>query len=82
MVDGLSPNDFRFIGTQKSLFSCQGKYDTENEGHVVFEAIGIARQNQLLPWLENSEPVDIVLMLLGTNDVVSPRKASSVGCRD
>jgi hypothetical protein len=62
--------DIKFVGTQKSLFPCQGKYDGDNEGHVGYEAIGIARQNQLPPRLERSKHVDIVMMLLGTNDVV------------
>jgi hypothetical protein len=60
----------KFIGTQKSLFPCEGKYDSDNEGHVGYEAIGIANQNQLPSLLERSKPVDIVMMFLGTNDMV------------
>ncbi|KAF1807892.1 SGNH hydrolase [Eremomyces bilateralis CBS 781.70] len=60
---------FKFVGTQKSLFSCPGEYDLEHEGHVGYEAIGIASKGQLSGWLNQVKPVDIGMILLGTNDV-------------
>jgi hypothetical protein len=47
-----------------------GNYDGDHEGHSGFEAIGIANYKLLPGWIDQVKPVDIVLMLLGTNDVV------------
>jgi hypothetical protein len=62
---------FKFVGTLKSQFPCTGQYDQDHEGHVGYEAIGIAKQNQLTGWLNKVKPVDIGMILLGTNDVVN-----------
>jgi hypothetical protein len=61
---------FKFVGTQKSRFACTGEYDQDHEGHSGYEAIGIANQNQLKGWLDAVTPVDVGMILLGTNDVV------------
>jgi hypothetical protein len=42
----------------------------DHEGHVGYEAIGIANQDLLRGWLDKVKPVDIGMILLGTNDVV------------
>jgi hypothetical protein len=60
----------KFVGTQKSFMPCTGTYDGDHEGHSGFEAIGIANYKLLPGWLDQVKPVDIVMMLLGTNDVV------------
>jgi hypothetical protein len=61
---------FKFVGTLKSQFPCNGQYDLDHEGHVGYEAIGIANQDLLRGWLDKVKPVDIGMILLGTNDVV------------
>jgi lysophospholipase L1-like esterase len=49
---------------------CQGTFDIDNEGHGGYLATGIANNNQLPGWLSATQP-DIVMMMLGTNDVWS-----------
>jgi hypothetical protein len=70
LAQGGLKGQFKFVGTQKSMFSCSGQYDQNHEGHVGYEAIGIANKNQLKGWLDKVKPVDIGMILLGTNDVV------------
>ncbi|MEO3756102.1 cellulose binding domain-containing protein [Streptomyces sp. B6B3] len=59
--------DVDFVGTQQNPY-CQGSFDIDNEGHGGFQATGIVRDNQLPGWLSATDP-DIVMMMLGTNDV-------------
>ena len=61
--------DVDFVGTLQNPY-CQGSFDVDNEGHGGFLATGIANNNQLPGWLSATQP-DIVLMMLGTNDVWS-----------
>ncbi|WP_129843085.1 cellulose binding domain-containing protein [Streptomyces sp. RFCAC02] len=61
--------DVDFVGTLQNPY-CQGAFDGDNEGHGGFLATGIANDNQLPGWLSGTDP-DIVLMMLGTNDVWS-----------
>lgn len=57
-----------FVGTL-SPDGCGFTYDGEHDGHGGYLATGIANANQLPGWLAVSQP-DIVMMELGTNDVV------------
>ncbi|GAB2894873.1 cellulose binding domain-containing protein [Streptomyces mayteni] len=61
--------DVDFVGTLQNPY-CQGSFDVDNEGHGGFQATGIANDNQLPGWLSATSP-DIVMMMLGTNDVWS-----------
>lgn len=56
-----------FVGTLPSQ-GCGFTYDGENEGHGGYLATNIAKQNQLVGWLDKTKP-DVVMMHLGTNDV-------------
>jgi lysophospholipase L1-like esterase len=56
-----------FTGTL-SAQGCGFTYDGENDGHGGFLATGIVSNKQLPGWLAVSKP-DIVMMMLGTNDV-------------
>jgi len=56
-----------FVGTLPAQ-GCGFTYDGENDGHGGFLATGIVSNNQLPGWLAVSKP-DIVMMMLGTNDV-------------
>jgi lysophospholipase L1-like esterase len=57
-----------FVGSQPGGGCNYGyTYDGDNEGHGGYSATGIARDNQLPPWLAAADP-DIVIMHLGTND--------------
>jgi lysophospholipase L1-like esterase len=56
-----------FVGTLPGQ-GCGFPYDGENEGHGGFLATNVANQNQLVGWLDATDP-DIVLMHFGTNDV-------------
>lgn len=56
-----------FVGTG-SAGGCGITFDGEHEGHGGFKATGIVSDNQLPGWLAYSQP-DMVMMMLGTNDV-------------
>ncbi|MFV2120281.1 cellulose binding domain-containing protein [Streptomyces sp. Act-28] len=59
--------DVDFVGTQRNPW-CEGTFDIDNEGHGGFLATGIANAGQLPGWLSATDP-DVVMMMLGTNDV-------------
>lgn len=64
--------NFDFVGTQKS--SCAGTgVDQDHEGHPGSLATDFAKNGNLTGWL-NANPPDIVLMLVGTNDVLIGKK--------
>ncbi|TDB73800.1 GDSL-type esterase/lipase family protein [Micromonospora sp. KC723] len=65
-----------FVGTLRNPY-CSGSFDIDNEGHGGYSATGIADNNQLPGWLSASRP-DIVLMMLGTNDVWGNRGTSNI----
>jgi lysophospholipase L1-like esterase len=57
-----------FVGSIREA-SCSGSYDPDTEGHSGIQITDIANENQLPPWLNAGQP-DIILMHLGTNDIV------------
>lgn len=59
--------DVDFVGTRQNPW-CEGAFDIDNEGHGGFLATGIANADQLPGWLSGTDP-DVVMMMLGTNDV-------------
>jgi lysophospholipase L1-like esterase len=65
-----------FVGTQPPQ-GCAVPYDGDSEGHGGILATNMADQNQLPPWLTANTP-DIVVMLLGTNDVWSGKAPSVI----
>jgi len=65
-----------FVGSLPGQ-GCGFAYDGENEGHGGFLATNIARQNQLVGWLSQTNP-DVVMMHLGTNDVWSNLPPSTI----
>ncbi|KAF2669542.1 SGNH hydrolase [Microthyrium microscopicum] len=67
VAGGITANDFKFVGSQGSLFPCTGTYDKANEGHVGWEMSQIP--SALPGFLKTAAPVDVVMMLMGTNDV-------------
>ncbi|KAF2019921.1 carbohydrate esterase family 3 protein [Aaosphaeria arxii CBS 175.79] len=57
-----------FVGSVKGG-DCGFPFDAEHEGHSGFQATGIVANNQLPGWLSAAKP-DIVMMHLGTNDII------------
>jgi len=64
--------DIDFVGTQTGQ-TCSLPFDSDCEGHGGILAIDIADQNQLPSWLNATNP-DILMMHLGTNDILSGTK--------
>ena len=73
-ADGFT--DLDFVGSLPSP-ACGIDHDGDNEGHAGFQAKDIADKNQLVDWLAKGKP-DIVLMHLGTNDIVWQSAAPTV----
>lgn len=65
-----------FVGSNKAP-SCGFPYDGENEGHSGFLATGIVEKNQLPGWLSAAKP-DVILMHLGTNDVIQKKSVQQI----
>jgi lysophospholipase L1-like esterase len=64
--------NFDFVGSQKS--TCSGaNIDQDHEGHPGSQATTYAANLNLTRWL-NQNPPDVVIMLLGTNDVLIGQK--------
>ena len=68
--------DVDFVGTLRNTY-CSGSFDADNEGHGGFTATGIADNNQLPGWLSAGRP-DVVVMMLGTNDVWGNRGTPAI----
>jgi uncharacterized repeat protein (TIGR02543 family) len=60
-----------FVGSQKNGTG----FDYDNEGHLSYEANEI--RDHVFEWL-NSNPADIVLLHIGTNDIQSGQNAAAV----
>jgi mannan endo-1,4-beta-mannosidase len=65
-----------FVGTVRNTY-CSGSFDADNEGHGGYAATGIADNNQLPGWLSATGP-NIVVMMLGTNDVWGNRGTPAI----
>ncbi len=65
-----------FVGTQTGA-TCNLPFDSDGEGHGGIQATDIANLNQLPPWLAATNP-DIVLMHLGTNDILNGTKTTAM----
>ncbi|ORY09648.1 SGNH hydrolase-type esterase domain-containing protein [Clohesyomyces aquaticus] len=73
-LQGAGITNTDFVGSQKAT-DCGFPYDGENEGHAGFQATGIVADNQLPGWLSAAKP-DIMMIHLGTNDVIQ-RKSTA-----
>jgi hypothetical protein len=71
---GLTNTDF--VGSQQGR-NCGFPYDPEHEGHGGALAIEYVEKNWLPGYLNTSKP-DIILMLLGTNDVIQRKKTDDI----
>ncbi|KAF2658802.1 carbohydrate esterase family 3 protein, partial [Lophiostoma macrostomum CBS 122681] len=65
-----------FVGSQKAP-DCGFPYDGDNEGHAGFLATNIVADNQLPGWLSAQKP-DVIIMHLGTNDVLNHKTSDEV----
>ncbi|KAK4651796.1 hypothetical protein QC762_600510 [Podospora pseudocomata] len=66
----------KFVGSRSGQ-QCDFEYDGANEGHVMIQATGIVSEGKLVPWLESSKP-DVVMMHLGTNDVLNNKPTAEI----
>lgn len=67
-----------FVGSLKNEpNACGFAFDDNNEGHGGFQAVNIANQNLLPPWLSTAQP-DVVTVHLGTNDIVHNVTTSNI----
>ncbi|CAN9197100.1 cellulose-binding protein [Alternaria alternata] len=65
--------NFDFVGSQKS--SCAGTdIDQDHEGHPGKQAAEFVAKGNLTVWL-NQNPPDVIIMLLGTNDVIIGKRS-------
>lgn len=72
-------NSVDFVGSMSNNpQNCQGPsgWDQTHEGHSGYQAVNIANTN-LVGWLASTKP-DIVMFMLGTNDVVQGRSLSDI----
>lgn len=77
-ADGVT-NSFEFVGSMtNNAQNCQGNagWDMHHEGHSGYLAINIANTN-LQGWLASAKP-DVVMFMLGTNDVVQGRSTTDI----
>ncbi|OBT65411.1 hypothetical protein VE03_06102 [Pseudogymnoascus sp. 23342-1-I1] len=76
--DGVT-NSFEFVGSMtNNAQNCQGNagWDMHHEGHSGYLAIDIANTN-LQGWLASTKP-DVVMFMLGTNDVAQGRSTADI----
>jgi lysophospholipase L1-like esterase len=67
-----SIKNFDFVGSQTG--SCAGTaIDQDHEGHPGSLAVDYAKNGNLTVWLDKNPP-DVIIMLLGTNDVLIGKK--------
>jgi lysophospholipase L1-like esterase len=64
-------NNFDFVGGQTG--KCAGNPDQDHEGHPGSLATDFAKNGNLVGWLDAAKP-DVIVMLLGTNDVLLGKK--------
>ncbi|KAF2188177.1 carbohydrate esterase family 3 protein [Zopfia rhizophila CBS 207.26] len=75
-LQGAGITNTDFVGSNKAP-DCGFPYDGENEGHAGFLATGIVKDNQLPGWLNAAKP-DVVMMHLGTNDVIQKKPTQDI----
>lgn len=77
-ADGVT-NSVEFVGSMtNNAQNCQGNagWDMHHEGHSGYLAINIANTN-LQGWLASTKP-DVVMFMLGTNDVVQGKATTDI----
>ncbi|KAF2739046.1 SGNH hydrolase [Polyplosphaeria fusca] len=65
-----------FVGSNKAP-DCGFSYDGENEGHAGALADEYVKNGNLTTWLKQNPP-DVIIMHLGTNDIVQKRSTASI----
>ncbi len=68
--------DTKFVGSLPATW-CGFDYDGDNEGHSGFQATGIVAQALLPGWLQSARP-DVVMMHLGTNDILTAKATADI----
>jgi len=66
-------HNFDFVGTQTSNCAGPGSIDQNHEGHPGSLATDYAKNDNVTVWLNAASP-DVVILLLGTNDVLLGKK--------
>jgi hypothetical protein len=66
-----------FVGSQAAT-SCGFPYDGEHEGHPGALATEYVEKNQLPGWLKSAGNPDVLLMHLGTNDVIQRKSTNDI----
>ncbi|KFX86334.1 hypothetical protein O988_09640, partial [Pseudogymnoascus sp. VKM F-3808] len=77
-ADGVT-SSFEFVGSMtNNAQNCQGNsgWDMHHEGHSGYLAINIANTN-LQGWLASAKP-DVVMFMLGTNDVAQGKSTTDI----
>lgn len=77
-ADGVT-SSFQFVGSMtNNQQNCQGNsgWDMHHEGHSGYLAIDIANNN-LQGWLASSKP-DVVMFMLGTNDITGGKSSTEI----
>ncbi|KAF2473945.1 SGNH hydrolase [Lindgomyces ingoldianus] len=75
-LQGAGITNTDFVGSNKAP-DCGFPYDGENEGHAGFQATGIVTDNQLPGWLNAAKP-DVMMIHLGTNDVIQKKSITDI----
>ncbi|KAF2873387.1 SGNH hydrolase-type esterase domain-containing protein [Massariosphaeria phaeospora] len=65
-------SNFDFVGGETGG-ECGWPYDKEHEGHPGYLAVEVAQNKNLVGWLQKSTP-DVILMHIGTNDILIGKK--------
>ncbi|KAF1839522.1 SGNH hydrolase [Decorospora gaudefroyi] len=68
--------DFDFVGSKTGTCGGNG-VDQDHEGHPGALATDYAKNGDLVGWL-NTNPPDVVLMLVGTNDVLRKKSTNEI----
>ncbi|KAL1798998.1 hypothetical protein ACET3X_003035 [Alternaria dauci] len=66
--------NFDFVGTQKSSCTDGTNIDQDHQGHPGKQAAEFVAQGNLTVWL-NQNPPDVIIMLLGGNDVIIGKRS-------
>lgn len=66
--------NFDFVGGQKSQCTAGANIDQDHEGHPGSQAAEFVARGNLIGWLDKNSP-DVILMLLGTNDVLIGKRS-------
>jgi len=69
--------NYDFVGSQQGSSDCETQFpntDQDHEGHPGSQATDYAAKGNLTTWLNEQPVVDVVIMLLGHNDIILGHK--------